>query len=152
MGGGRRQRARSDFARCERGAWARAARACCSSFGAIQRCSERARECDTQAMSRPALRTLSSPFVCSCSSANVPAAKDGRSNVSYPHQRSLRIILAYFPTTAGSAPFGLLCCQPGSVPGTLAARTSQLTPWGPCRLPVWSGEAIHMICRTWCIH
>ena len=54
----------------------------------------------------------------------------------YPRQRLLQVILAYFPTTAGSAQFCLLCCQPEPVPGTLAARMSQLTSWDPCRLPV----------------
>ena len=40
-----------------------------------------------------------------------------RSYASYPHQRSLHFILAYFPTTAGSSQFCMLCCQPEPIPG-----------------------------------
>ena len=65
-----------------------------------------------------------------------PSAGKRASRACYPHQRLLQIILAYCPTTAGSAQFCLLCCQPEPIPGTLAARMSQLTSWDPCRLPV----------------
>ena len=40
-----------------------------------------------------------------------------RSYASYPHQRSLHLILAYVPTTAGSPQFCMLCCQPEPIPG-----------------------------------
>ena len=50
----------------------------------------------------------------------------------------MHLILIHFPTTAGSAQFCLLCCQPEPIPGTLAARRPLLTPRVPCRLPVWS--------------
>ena len=50
----------------------------------------------------------------------------------------MHLILIHFPTTAGSAQFCLLCCQPEPIPGTLAARKPLLTPRVPCRLPVWS--------------
>ena len=63
-------------------------------------------------------------------------------------QRSLHCILIQDPTTAGSAQFYLLCCQPESMPRSLTARMSQLTPWDPCRLPAWSGRTIHMLYRT----
>ena len=61
-----------------------------------------------------------------------------RSGADYTHQRSLHFILIHFPTTAGSAQFCLLCCQPEPIPGTLAARKHLLTQRVPCRLPVWS--------------
>ena len=61
-----------------------------------------------------------------------------RSCADYLHQRSVHLILIHFPTTAGSAQFCLLCCQPEPIPGTLAARKPLLTPRVPCRLPVWS--------------
>ena len=61
-----------------------------------------------------------------------------RSCADYLHQRSVHLILIHFPTTAGSAQFCLLCCQPEPIPGTLAARKHLLTQRVPCRLPVWS--------------
>ena len=61
-----------------------------------------------------------------------------KSGADYTHQRSLHLILIHFPTTAGSARFCLLCCQPEPISGTLAARKSPLTQRVPCRLPVWS--------------
>lgn len=63
-------------------------------------------------------------------------------------QRSLHCILAQCPTTAGSAQFCLLCCQPEPVPRSLAARLPQFTLRDPCRLPAWLGSAINMLCRT----
>ena len=70
----------------------------------------------------------------------------------YARQRFLHIILVHFPTTASSAQFYLLCCQPEPIPGALAARMSRLTSRDPCRLLVWLGWAIHIMCRTWRIH
>ena len=65
--------------------------------------------------------------------------KKGGSCTPYTHQGSLQCILAQYPTTAGSAQFCLLCCQPEPDPGSLTARVPQLTPWDPCRLPAWLG-------------
>ena len=76
-------------------------------------------------------------------------AKKGGSCTPYTHQGSLQCILAQYPTTAGSAQFCLLCCQPEPIPGPSTARRSQLTPCAPCRLPAWLGRAINMPCRTW---
>ena len=70
------------------------------------------------------------------------------SDVSCPQQRSLQATQVCFPATADSAQFCLLCCQPGPIPVSLAARTSQLTPWCPCRLSAWPGQTIHMANRT----
>ena len=66
-----------------------------------------------------------------------------------PLQRSLHSTLGCFPTTAGSAQFCLLCCQPEPVPESLPARPPPLTRGCPCRLPVWSGQSIHMVHRTY---
>ena len=74
--------------------------------------------------------------------------KNGLSCVSCAQQRSLHPILVYFPTTAGSAQFCLLCCQPEPVPRSLAARLSQLTSRDPCRLQAWLGQAFCIVCRT----
>ena len=63
-------------------------------------------------------------------------------------QGSLHCILAQYPTTAGSAQFCLLCCQPEPVPGLLAVRMSQLTQRDPCRLPAWLGWTINIPYRT----
>jgi hypothetical protein len=52
-------------------------------------------------------------------------------------QRSLHSTLGCVPTTAGSAQFCLLCCQPEPVPESLPARPPPLTRGCPCRLPVW---------------
>ena len=57
-------------------------------------------------------------------------------------------VLADFPTTASSAWFCLLCCQPEPVPRSLAARVSQLTSWDPCRLLAWLGSAICTVYRS----
>ena len=65
--------------------------------------------------------------------------QNGLSCASYTQQRSLHPILVYFPTTAGSAQFCLLCCQPEPVPRSSTARMSRFTPWDPCRLPAWLG-------------
>ena len=43
-------------------------------------------------------------------------------------QRSLQTTLIHFPTTADSAQFCLLCCQPEPIPRSLAARTSTFPP------------------------
>ena len=63
-------------------------------------------------------------------------------------QRSLHSIQAHDPTTASSAQFCLLCCQPEPVPRSLAARLSQLTSRDPCRLQAWLGRAFCTVCRT----
>ena len=63
-------------------------------------------------------------------------------------QRSLHPIQAHDPTTASSAQFCLLCCQPEPVPRSLAARLSQLTSRDPCRLQAWLGQAFCIVCRT----
>ena len=55
-------------------------------------------------------------------------------------QRRLLCTQLLSPTTASSAQFCLLCCQPVPVPGSLTARMPQLAPWEPCRLLAWSGE------------
>ena len=65
--------------------------------------------------------------------------QNGLSCVSYAQQRSLHPILVYFPTTAGSAQFCLLCCQPEPIPGSSTVRMSQFTLWDPYRLPAWLG-------------
>ena len=63
-------------------------------------------------------------------------------------QRSLHSIQAHVPTTASSAQFCLLCCQPEPIPRSLAARMSQLTSRDPCRLQAWLGRAFGTVCRT----
>ena len=73
-----------------------------------------------------------------CEKAVAAAKEKGWSGAPCTQQRSLLLILAQCPTTAGSAQFCLLCCQPEPIPGTLAARKPLLTPRVPCRLPVWS--------------
>ena len=79
-----------------------------------------------------------------------PMAKPkSRSCAAYPLQRFLYSTLDCFPTTAGSAQFCLLCCQPEPVPESLPARPPSLTRGCPCRLPVWSGQSIHMVHRTY---
>ena len=65
------------------------------------------------------------------------------SDASSTEQRPLHSVLVCFPTTASSAQFCLLCCQPEPVPRSLAARMSQLTPRDPCRLLAWSGQTIN---------
>lgn len=72
-----------------------------------------------------------------------------RSCAAYPLQGSLYSTLDCFPTTAGSAQFCLLCCQPEPVPESLPARPPSLTRGCPCSLPVWSGQSIHMVHRTY---
>ena len=75
--------------------------------------------------------------------------KKGWSCAAYLLQRFLHSTLDCFPTTAGSAQFCLLCCQPEPVPESLPARPPPLTRGCPCRLPVWSGQSIHMVHRTY---
>ena len=70
------------------------------------------------------------------------------SGTSCPGQRSLQATQVCCPATADSVQFYLLCCQPGSVPTSLSARTSRLSPWCPCRLSAWPGQTIHMASRT----
>ena len=82
------------------------------------------------------------------SGAHWSKRKEEWSGAPCTQQRSLHCILIQDPTTAGSAQFYLLCCQPESMPRSLTARMSQLTPWDPCRLPAWSGRTIHMLYRT----
>ena len=43
----------------------------------------------------------------------------------------------------------VLCCQPETIPRSLAARLSQLTSWEPCRLLACSGRAISTACSTY---
>ena len=93
-------------------------------------------------------RALLTP--CACLRKNGRCSNKGWSCAPYTQQRSLHYILAQCPTTAGSAQFCLLCCQPEPVPGSSTARVSQLTPWNPCRLPAWSGRTINMRYRTCC--
>ena len=62
----------------------------------------------------------------------------------YLCQRHLHFTQACYPTTDGTVQFCLFCCQPEPVPASLSARSLQLTPQGPCRVPSWSGQAIHM--------
>ena len=73
----------------------------------------------------------------------------GWSCAACPLQRFLYSTLGCFPTTAGSAQFCLLCCQPEPVPESLPARPPSLTRGCPCSLPVWFGQPIHMACRTY---
>ena len=81
-----------------------------------------------------------------------PAQKEGSCSASV-QQRPLFCILVQCPTTAGSAQFCLLCCQPGPVPGSSSARRPQITLWAPCRLPAWLGWTIHMHPRAcWTPH
>ena len=68
---------------------------------------------------------------------------------AYLLQSFLHSTLDCLPTTAGSAQFCLLCCQPEPVPESLPARPPSLTRRCPCSLPVWSGQSIHMVCRTY---
>ena len=86
-----------------------------------------------------------------CLASFASFGQKGRSRAPYAQQRSLHYILAQCPTTAGSAQFCLLCCQPEPVPGSSTARVPQLTPWNPCRLPAWSGRTINMRYRTCCV-
>ena len=94
---------------------------------------------------------------CSCSSENhqqnncatQAEHEKGWSCAAYLLQRFLHSTLDCFPTTAGSAQFCLLCCQPEPVPESLPARPPSLTRRCPCSLPVWSGQSIHMVCRTY---
>ena len=74
---------------------------------------------------------------------------EGWSCAACPLQRFLYSILSCFLTTAGSAQFCLLCCQPEPVPESLPARPPSLTRRCPCSLPVWSGQPIHMVHRTY---
>ena len=76
-------------------------------------------------------------------------AKKGCSCAAYPLQRFLFSTLGCVPTTAGSAQFCLLCCQPEPVPESLPARPPSLTRRCPCSLPVWLGQPIHMVHRTY---
>ena len=73
----------------------------------------------------------------------------GWSCAACPLQRSLYSTLGCFPTTAGSAQFCLLCCQPEPVPESLPARPPSLTRRCPCSLPVWLGQPIDMVHRTY---
>ena len=73
----------------------------------------------------------------------------GWSCAACPLQRFLYSTLGCVPTTAGSAQFCLLCCQPEPVPESLPARPPSLTRRCPCSLPVWSGQPIHMVHRTY---
>ena len=63
-------------------------------------------------------------------------------------QRQLHSVQPHCPTTAGSAQFCLLCCQPEPIPGSLAARMFLLTLRDPCRLPAWLGRSINTDCRA----
>ena len=56
----------------------------------------------------------------------------------FAHSRGhCRPTLACCPTTAPSAQFCLLCCQPEPLPESLAARAAPLTQGRPCRLGAW---------------
>ena len=56
----------------------------------------------------------------------------------FTHSRGhCRLTLACCPTTATSAQFCLLCCQPEPLPESLAARAAPLTQGSPCRLAAW---------------
>ena len=77
------------------------------------------------------------------------AKPKSRSCAAYPLQRFLYSTLDCFPTTAGSAQFCLLCCQPEPFPESLPARPPSLTRRCPCSLPVWLGQSIHMVHRTY---
>ena len=74
--------------------------------------------------------------------------KNRRSDESSAEERRLHPVLANVPTTASSAWFCLLCCQPEPIPRSLSARMSQFTLWDPCRLLAWSGLAINTVCST----
>ena len=71
------------------------------------------------------------------------------SDASSAGQRKLQPAMICFPTTASSAQFCLLCCQPEPVPRSLTARTSQPARRDPCRLLAWLGPAIHTVYGTW---
>ena len=58
-------------------------------------------------------------------------------------------ILILCPTTAASAQFCLLCCQPEPIPRSLTARMSRFTSRDPCRLAAWLGRTIHMGSRAY---
>ena len=92
----------------------------------------------------PPLAARGSPSPRDADAPKAETYKIGWSGESATQQRQLLVILAEYPTTAGSTQFCLLCCQPEPVPGLLAARMPRLTPWDPCRLPAWLGSAIHM--------
>ena len=76
--------------------------------------------------------------------------KKERSCAPCTQQGSLHCILVQCPTTAGSAQFCLLCCQPEPVPGSLAVRMSLLSQRDPYRLPAWLGRTINMLYKTCC--
>ena len=79
---------------------------------------------------------------------NIKTAQNWSRAVS-ARQRSLHSTLGCVPTTAGSAQFCLLCCQPEPVPESLPARPPPLTRGCPCRLPGWQGRPIHMVCGAY---
>ena len=69
--------------------------------------------------------------------------------VQLPHCRGHCFsILILCPTTAASAQFCLLCCQPEPIPRSLTARMSLFTQRDPCRLAAWLGRTIHMVSRA----
>ena len=74
-----------------------------------------------------------------------PEARKRWSHVSSAAQRPLHSVLAHYPTTASSAWFCLLCCQPQPVPRSSAARMPRFTPRAPCRLLAWLGQAINTV-------
>ena len=97
-----------------------------------------------------------SPYACAPCTCNmrvpyVRAAKQSKNSWScaaYLLQRCLHSTLDCVPTTAGSAQFCLLCCQPEPFPESLPARPPSLTRRCPCSLPVWLGQSIDMGHRT----
>ena len=69
--------------------------------------------------------------------------------VQLPHCRGHCFsILILCPTTAASAQFCLLCCQPEPIPRSLTARMSLFTQRDPCRLAAWLGRTIHMASKA----
>ena len=54
-----------------------------------------------------------------------------------------------YPSTADSASFYLLCCQPVSVRRSSRARISQLAPRNPCTLSACLGQFIRAACRAY---
>ena len=67
--------------------------------------------------------------------ANYKIANDRSQNewscISSAGQRIITIVLANCPSTATSALLSMLCCRPGTIPKSQAARVTQLTAWEP---------------------
>ena len=75
----------------------------------------------------PPLAARGSPSPRDADAPKADTYKIGWSGESSTQQRQLLVILAEYPTTAGSTQFCLLCCQPEPIPSFSTARPSPLT-------------------------